>query len=160
GVHPGETVQDVACFARADRQESESGTRCSGGRPFPRRAGPVGVVRFLSRPRGLTMSSRRRAVRRDAFTRTDVIAITVLLGVLIGLLLPAIPTARVKHTNIQSANNLRQMALAMNTAALNYNQLPPSLGVYPKGGSVNGTVFFHMLPFMEEENIYNFVAGT
>ena len=49
----------------------------------------------------------------------------------------------------------------MNTAALNYtSQLPPAIGVYPKGGNVEGTVFFHLLPFMEEDNIYNAYAGS
>jgi prepilin-type N-terminal cleavage/methylation domain-containing protein len=104
--------------------------------------------------------SRGRAARRSAFTLIELIVVIAIIGVLIGLLLPAVQAVRAAAARTQSMNNLRQMALAMNTAALNYNQLPPSLGVYPKGGSVNGTVFFHMLPFMEEENIYNFVAGT
>ncbi len=104
--------------------------------------------------------NRGRAARRSAFTLIELIVVIAIIGVLIGLLLPAVQAVRAAAARTQSMNNLRQMALAMNTAALNYNQLPPSLGLYPKGGSVNGTAFFHFLPFMEEENIYNFVAGT
>jgi len=105
------------------------------------------------------MSSPSRAARRSAFTLIELIVVIAIIGVLIGLLLPAVQAVRAAAARTQSMNNLRQMGLAMNTAALNYNQLPPSMGVYPKGGNVNGTVFFHLLPFMEEENIYNSVAG-
>ncbi len=106
------------------------------------------------------MSSRSRAVRRHAFTLIELIVVIAIIGVLVGLLLPAVQAVRAAAARTQSMNNLRQMALAMNTAALNYNQLPPAIGVYPSGGAVEGTVFFHLLPFMEEENIYNTYSST
>ncbi len=106
------------------------------------------------------MSSRSRAVRRNAFTLIELIVVIAIIGVLVGLLLPAVQAVRAAAARTQSMNNLRQMALAMNTAALNYNQLPPALGTYPSGGAVEGTVFFHLLPFMEEENIYNTYSST
>jgi prepilin-type N-terminal cleavage/methylation domain-containing protein len=102
------------------------------------------------------MFTRRGSARRNAFTLIELIVVIAIIGVLIGLLLPAVQAVRASAARTQSANNLRQMALAMNTASLNYNsQLPPAIGYYPKNGTVLGTVFYHLLPFMEEENIYN-----
>jgi len=102
----------------------------------------------------------RRTAKPKGFTLVELIVVIAIIGVLIGLLLPAVQAVRAAAARTQSANNLRQMALAMNTAALNYNsQLPPSIGYYPQHGSVLGTIFFHLLPFMEEENIYNAYAG-
>jgi prepilin-type N-terminal cleavage/methylation domain-containing protein len=106
------------------------------------------------------MSSRSSPARRDAFTLIELIVVIAIIGVLIGLLLPAVQAVRAAAARTQSMNNMRQLGLAINTASLNYNQLPPALGLYPKGGTVNGTVFFHLLPFMEEDNIYNNYAAT
>jgi prepilin-type N-terminal cleavage/methylation domain-containing protein len=105
------------------------------------------------------MSRSTGAGRRYAFTLIELIVVIAIIGVLIGLLLPAVQAVRAAAARVQSANNLRQMGLAANTASLNYNQLPPGIGLYPSGGTVNGTVFFHLLPFMEEENIYNNIAS-
>jgi len=106
------------------------------------------------------MSSRTGTAKREAFTLIELIVVIAIIGVLIGLLLPAVQAVRAAAARTQSANNLRQLALAANTAALNYQQLPPALGLYPAGGTVNGTVFYHLLPFMEEDNIYNNFSGS
>jgi prepilin-type N-terminal cleavage/methylation domain-containing protein len=106
------------------------------------------------------MFTRRSSSKPQGFTLIELIVVIAIIGVLIGLLLPAVQAVRSAAARTESSNNLRQMALAMNTAALNFqSQLPPSLGYYPKGGAVLGTVFYHLLPFMEEENIYNAYAA-
>jgi prepilin-type N-terminal cleavage/methylation domain-containing protein len=106
------------------------------------------------------MFTRRSSSKPRGFTLIELIVVIAIIGVLIGLLLPAVQAVRSAAARTESSNNLRQMALAMNTAALNFqSQLPPSIGYYPKGGAVLGTVFFHLLPFMEEENIYNAYAA-
>jgi prepilin-type N-terminal cleavage/methylation domain-containing protein len=106
------------------------------------------------------MSTRSGTGRRNAFTLIELIVVIAIIGVLIGLLLPAVQAVRTAAARTQSANNMRQMALAMNTATLGYNsQLPPAIGYYPKNGVVLGTIFYHLLPFMEEENIFNAYAS-
>jgi prepilin-type N-terminal cleavage/methylation domain-containing protein len=106
------------------------------------------------------MFTRRSSSKPQGFTLIELIVVIAIIGVLIGLLLPAVQAVRSAAARTESSNNLRQMALAMNTAALNFqSQLPPAIGYYPKGGAVLGTVFYHLLPFMEEENIYNAYAA-
>jgi prepilin-type N-terminal cleavage/methylation domain-containing protein len=106
------------------------------------------------------MFTRRSSSKPKGFTLIELIVVIAIIGVLIGLLLPAVQAVRSAAARTESSNNLRQMALAMNTAALNFqSQLPPSIGYYPQGGAVLGTVFYHLLPFMEEENIYNAYAA-
>lgn len=107
------------------------------------------------------MSSQNRAVRRGAFTLIELMVVIAIIGVLVGLLLPAVQAVRVAANRTQSANNLHQLGLSVNTASLNYNgEIPPAIGLYPKSGTVAGTVFYHLLPFMEEENIYNNYASS
>jgi hypothetical protein len=66
-------------------------------------------------------------------------------------------------------NNLKVMALACHKAASSLNQvLPPAFGAYspePPGSPRQaplGSLFFHLLPFIEQDNVYNKMkaAGT
>src|SRR5262249_8647092 len=63
---------------------------------------------------------------------------------------------------VQSQNNLKQMGLAINNIGGTYNTaIPPSYGPFPSGSALKGSLFFHMLPYIEQNNLYNgFVAGT
>ncbi len=55
----------------------------------------------------------------------------------------------------QSTNNLKQMDLAMHgMAGRNNGALPPSVGPFPTGSTVNASVFFHMLSDIEQDNVY------
>jgi hypothetical protein len=55
----------------------------------------------------------------------------------------------------QSENNLRQMGLSMHgIASRNDGRLPPVVGVFPVGGPVNASIFFHMLSDIEQDNVY------
>jgi len=100
------------------------------------------------------MLSRTRVVRRDAFTLLELLVVIAIIGVLVGLLLPAIQKVRQAAYTTQSVNNLRQMGLAaINAATQNGGILPPSLDQYPAGG-VFGSFFFHILPYIEEDNVY------
>src|SRR4029079_18212245 len=51
----------------------------------------------------------------------------------------------------QSLNNLRQLALAVHNAHDVYGKLPPIVG---KLGNATGTIHFHLLPFVEQAQIY------
>jgi Protein of unknown function (DUF1559) len=70
----------------------------------------------------------------------------------IGLLIPAVAKVREAAARAQSQNNLKQMSLAMqNCADTNRGELPPSNGPYM---GKSGSFFYHLLPFVEEEMLY------
>jgi prepilin-type N-terminal cleavage/methylation domain-containing protein len=94
--------------------------------------------------------------RRLAFTLVELLVVTAILAVLVGLLLPAVQKVREAAARVRSANNLKQIALASHSCHDAHDYLPPMLGDYPEPGPNGGagTVFFHLLPFIEQEGLY------
>jgi len=101
----------------------------------------------------------RHARLRLAFTLIELLVVIAIIGVLIGLLLPAVQKVRETAGRTQSQNNLKQMALAMaNRAGDHAGEMPPALDTYPyikvPGTGQRGNFFFHILPYIEESDIY------
>jgi prepilin-type N-terminal cleavage/methylation domain-containing protein len=94
-----------------------------------------------------------RVSRRKGFTLIELLVVIAIIAVLIGLLVPAVQKARQAAARIQSANNLKQLALAAHNGHDALGRTPPMYGTFG-GGGVAGSVFFHYLPYLEQNNLY------
>ena len=96
---------------------------------------------------------------RRGFTLIEALVAVAIIGVLVGLILPAVQAAREASRRTQCVNNLRQLALGFH----NYADLN---GVYPMGTPfgyapelatpyAGHSVFVAILPQIEQSSLYN-----
>jgi prepilin-type N-terminal cleavage/methylation domain-containing protein len=103
---------------------------------------------------------------RCAFTLIELLVVIAIIGILISLLLPAIQKVRERAAATESANNLKQMGLAVLAYNDTYNSMPlayksaytytwdPTYGYYNyTSGNFFGT-FAMILPFLEQDALY------
>jgi prepilin-type N-terminal cleavage/methylation domain-containing protein len=105
--------------------------------------------------------------RWRGFTLIELLVVIAIIAILIGLLLPAVQKVREAAARTQSTNNLKQMTLALHNANDTYQKMPPALGYYPSNGyngnswgspAQHGTIHYFIMPFMEQQPLYNFVG--
>jgi prepilin-type N-terminal cleavage/methylation domain-containing protein len=94
---------------------------------------------------------RRNCRSRDAFTLIELLVVIAIIAVLVGLLLPAVQKVREAANRSKCQNNLKQMGIAVQNCNDTYMRLPPQAGTY--GGAFYAPLFFHLLPYIEQDNV-------
>lgn len=113
--------------------------------------------------------SRRRTTRpiakaesRTGATLIELLVVLAIMGILIGLIAPAVQSARESARRLECQNNLRQVGLALHLFESAYKRFPPSGWTkagpgHPSGKYVGWRAL--TLPFIEQSNtekLYNF----
>jgi prepilin-type N-terminal cleavage/methylation domain-containing protein len=93
---------------------------------------------------------------RAGFTLIELLVVIAIIGTLLGLLLPAVQSARESAAATQCKNNLKQLGLATQTAHDTVGYLPPAIGNYPASDTswqtAPPTVF--LLPYIEQQALF------
>lgn len=118
--------------------------------------------------RGLLLSCRRhqldlnfpeKLVRRGA-SLIEVLLVLAIIGLMIGLLLPAVQKIRSRSSELAHCNHLKQVNLAtMNFADANHGTLPGRFA-YDTLQYRSKQVFVLILPYLEQQALYSAFTGN
>jgi prepilin-type N-terminal cleavage/methylation domain-containing protein len=98
--------------------------------------------------------------RRYGFTLVELLVVIAIIGILVGLLLPAVQSAREAARRMSCQNNMKQLGLAVHNFESAHKKLPPGMissqilddadfDNYPYVGHL-----MFLLPFMEQNAMY------
>jgi prepilin-type N-terminal cleavage/methylation domain-containing protein len=120
-----------------------------------------------------------RSTCKVGFTIVELLVVMAILGVLVGLLLPAVQSAREAARRMQCQNNLKQIGLALHAYESALKWLPPGMIWDGKGESQGGGILpigtidhvalgtdpsldrlkvnwaIVLLPYLEQQSLYN-----
>jgi prepilin-type N-terminal cleavage/methylation domain-containing protein len=93
------------------------------------------------------------------FTLIELLVVIAIIAVLIGLLLPAVQKVREAAARIRCVNNVKQFALATHTYTEAVNRVPQLWYQTTANPRETGSLFFYLLPYIEQGNVYD-LAGA
>jgi prepilin-type N-terminal cleavage/methylation domain-containing protein/prepilin-type processing-associated H-X9-DG protein len=99
-----------------------------------------------------------RDPRHPGFTLIELLVVIAIIALLIGLLLPAVQSAREAARRMQCGNNIKQIGLAVHNYELTFGGLPPSALVVTTGPGTLWTsdwgLHARILPHIEQAATY------
>ncbi|MEM9659964.1 MAG: DUF1559 domain-containing protein, partial [Planctomycetota bacterium] len=82
-------------------------------------------------------------------------AVIAIIGVLIGLLLPAIQAAREAARRSHCTNNLKQIGLGLQNYHAQHQVFPPAARLHAESGQPGVSWRVLLLPFVEQSELYD-----
>jgi prepilin-type N-terminal cleavage/methylation domain-containing protein/prepilin-type processing-associated H-X9-DG protein len=94
-----------------------------------------------------------RAIRRRAFTLVELMVVVAIIGVLLGLILPAVQKVREAANRTKCQNNLRQVGVAFLNYHNSHERFPSARWGAPSGNGLWFSAFAAILPYVEQDNV-------
>jgi prepilin-type N-terminal cleavage/methylation domain-containing protein/prepilin-type processing-associated H-X9-DG protein len=96
--------------------------------------------------------------KKRAFTLVELLVTISIIGVLVGLLLPAVQSARESSRRTHCTNNLKQIGLAFHQYELHMKSFPAGVTPSKDDGDPSGVAGFgwasHLLPYLQQKAVY------
>lgn len=98
---------------------------------------------------------------RRAFTLLELVVVLAILGVLLGLLLPAVMKVRAVTNRIRCQNNLKQIGLACHNYHDSFGAFPPGYTAWPSLDATSTRPGWgwaaRLLPFLEQDSVHRLI---
>jgi type II secretory pathway pseudopilin PulG len=97
--------------------------------------------------------------RRRAITLIEALIAIAIVAMLLSLLVVGVQKVLAAAARAHCANQLRQLGRACHAANDTHKRMPPAFGFFPEndvfsGGNGLGNLFFHLLPFLDQQNLH------